>query len=301
MAQGAGDDSHYTDHRNHGDHIDNNIDSGNNENNSSSQRIDAFFEELWRDYVTLTPRVAKIRALLAVDNASIANDHVAFRSFDRDPIRIEQLEGHLLSMGYRRLARYRFTATKLDAWGYLPPRPDQPRVFLSALRVDELSAEARAIIDRLCEQIDPLRVADPSVFHAGVLWPMPTWQEYRLLQAESEYAAWLSALGMRANHFTISVNSLRDPATLEGVIERVEAAGFSVNAAGGKLKGSPEERLEQASTLADRIRVRFGDHSEHEIPSCYYEFARRYPGPTGDLYQGFVAASADRIFESTDG
>jgi hypothetical protein len=204
-------------------------------------------------------------------------------------------------MGYRRLAPYQFVEKKLDAWGYLPPRPGQPRVFLSALRVAELSVEARAIIDRLCEQIDPLRVAHASVFHAGVLWPMPTWQEYRLLQAESEYAAWLSALGMRANHFTISVNSLRHPTTLEGVIERVEAAGFEVNAAGGKRKGTPEECLEQASTLADRIRVRFGDGSEHEIPSCYYEFARRYPEPSGDLYQGFVAASADRIFESTHG
>jgi hypothetical protein len=37
----------------------------------------------------------------------------------------------------------------------------------------------------------------------------------------------------------------------------------------------------------------------HEIPTCYYEFARRYPLADGRLYQGFVAASADRIFEST--
>jgi hypothetical protein len=36
------------------------------------------------------------------------------------------------------------------------------------------------------------------------------------------------------------------------------------------------------------------------IPSCYYEFARRYRLPGGELFQGFVAASADRIFESTD-
>ena len=35
-----------------------------------------------------------------------------------------------------------------------------------------------------------------------------------------------------------------------------------------------------------------------EIPSCYYEFALRYP-KDGELFQGFVAASADKIFEST--
>jgi len=162
-----------------------------------------------------------------------------------------------------------------------------------------LSAAAQCIVDRLCAAIDPARVADPSVFYSGLLWPIPTWSEYCLLREESEYAAWVAAVGMRANHFTVSVNSLREPTTIAGVIDRVEGAGYAINAAGGKAKGSPEELLEQASTLADRIRIRFGDGSAHEIPSCYYEFARRYPGPDGELYPGFVAASADRIFEST--
>lgn len=265
-----------------------------------SLEVDAFFEALWRDYVAMTPRVAAIRSLFTADNPALANDHVAFRTFDRDPIRLEQLERHFLAMGYRRLAPYRFEAKKLDAWGYQPPDATQPRVFLSALRVDELSDEAIGIIDRLCASIDPARVEDPSVFYAGVLWPMPSWQDYQRLLAESDYAAWLAAVGLRANHFTISVNSLQQPSTLRGVVERVEAAGFPINAAGGKLRGSPDEGLEQASTLADRIRVRFGDRSEHEIPSCYYEFALRHPGPDGELYGGFVAASADRIFESTD-
>jgi len=38
----------------------------------------------------------------------------------------------------------------------------------------------------------------------------------------------------------------------------------------------------------------------HEIPSCYYEFARRYEDKNGELYGGFIAKSADKIFESTD-
>jgi len=36
-----------------------------------------------------------------------------------------------------------------------------------------------------------------------------------------------------------------------------------------------------------------------DVPTCYYEFAKRYPGPDGKLFPGFVAASADKIFEST--
>ncbi|MGB1300776.1 MAG: DUF1338 domain-containing protein, partial [Pseudoalteromonas tetraodonis] len=33
---------------------------------------------------------------------------------------------------------------------------------------------------------------------------------------------------------------------------------------------------------------------------CFYEFAIRYPKPDGEIYTGFVAASADKIFESTN-
>ena len=37
----------------------------------------------------------------------------------------------------------------------------------------------------------------------------------------------------------------------------------------------------------------------HSIPCCYYEFAKRYTQADGKLFRGFVAQSADKIFEST--
>ena len=77
-----------------------------------------------------------------------------------------------------------------------------------------------------------------------------------------------------------------------------EASGFELNASGGKVKGSPAELLEQSSTLANLVEVDFTDGAR-TIPACYYEFARRYPMADGRLYQGFIAASADKIFEST--
>jgi hypothetical protein len=47
------------------------------------------------------------------------------------------------------------------------------------------------------------------------------------------------------------------------------------------------------------VDVPFADGT-HRVPSCYYEFARRHPLPSGELFQGFVPASADKIFHSTD-
>ena len=55
----------------------------------------------------------------------------------------------------------------------------------------------------------------------------------------------------------------------------------------------------QSSTRADAVDVMFAD-GVFRVPSCYYEFARRYPLPSGELFQGFVPTSANKLFESTD-
>lgn len=102
-----------------------------------------------------------------------------------------------------------------------------------------------------------------------------------------------------ANHFTVSVNHLARFHSVEDINKVLKGEGYVVNSSGGEVKGSPEELLEQSSTMADRIEVRFSDQTR-TIPSCFYEFARRYPKPDGQLYSGFVAASADKIFESTN-
>jgi hypothetical protein len=64
------------------------------------------------------------------------------------------------------------------------------------------------------------------------------------------------------------------------------------------VKGSPEQLLEQSSTLADSLQMQFDD-GLHTVTGCYYEFAKRYTDASGQLYDGFIARSADKIFEST--
>ena len=45
--------------------------------------------------------------------------------------------------------------------------------------------------------------------------------------------------------------------------------------------------------------VGFAEGSK-EVPCCYYEFAERFRMPDGKLFSGFIAKSADKIFESTN-
>ena len=262
--------------------------------------IQKFFDALWQDYIAMAPQAARIKAAFEDRGETVVNDHVAFRTLALEPIRLAQLEPHLLALGYSPFEPYEFPAKKLKAYGYLPPQPGLPRVFLSELLVDQLSADAQGVLRRCVEQIDPKRVASPDVLWSGRLWAPIAWDEYQLLAAESEYAAWMATIGIRPNHFTISVTDLEQSSSVEAALAVAEELGYQINESGGRVKGSPDVLLEQGSTLADRTPMPFADGAERPVPTCYYEFAKRYPQPDGQLFQGFVANSADKIFESTD-
>lgn len=261
----------------------------------------AFFSALWQDYVQMTPQASTITNSLEQRGETVQHDHVAFRTFNLHPISLEQLEPLFFDMGYERYNQpYHFESKKLDAFGYLPPSEDLPRIFLSELRVQELSQESQNIITRLVDSVDESRLKDPSVFWAGPLWKLPTYDEFQLLANESEYASWLSVIGLRANHFALYVNALNNINSIEEMNDLVEELGFEVNTSGGRVKGSKEVLLEQGSTIASTMPMTFPDNQVHDVTTCYYEYAKRYPDAEGNEYQGFVTASADKIFESTD-
>jgi len=259
-----------------------------------------FFDNLWQDYVAMAPKAAQIKALFEGRGETVLNDHVAFRTYDQSPINLKALEPFLLDLGYKPFAPYAFEAKKLKAFGYVPPAPELPRVFLSELETAKLSASAQAVIAGLVEQVDAAKISGPEVLWAGRLWEPLAYSTYLELREETEYAAWVAALGLRPNHFTIAVNYLTKTPSIEEVLQVVEADGIPVNTSGGRVKGSPDVLLEQGSTLADQMDVEFAGGERHSIPTCYYEFAKRYANADGSLYDGFVAASADKIFESTD-
>jgi hypothetical protein len=156
-------------------------------------------------------------------------------------------------------------------------------------------------------------VADPfiaSLKAAGKRFELehflkPTWQavrqeDYERFYSLSEYAAWTAAFGIQVNHFTVLVNELKTVSSLEELNQLLMNEKFILNSAGGAIKGTPAELLEQSSTQANRVEWKFSNGVSRPIMSCYYEFARRYPDPsTGRLFQGFIPKSADKIFEST--
>ncbi|WP_194436793.1 DUF1338 domain-containing protein [Vibrio fluminensis] len=260
---------------------------------------DTLFQSLWEDYTSrLCPSAGNVHKLLQEDEPLI-NDHIALRTFNLAPVELEVLAKPFLALGYQEAGDYLFEAKKLVAKHYQHPDPTQPKVFISQLKVEECSTQLQMIVKQLVAQVSAEDMQGSEFLYAGRPWQL-THQDYQRLAQESEYAAWLAAHGYGANHFTVSVNQLNQFDQVQQVNDYLKACGFVINQSGGEVKGSPDVLLEQSSTMADKVQVEFDD-GVVLIPGGFYEFAKRYPMENGELYPGFVAASADKIFESTNG
>jgi len=261
--------------------------------------IHALLDHLWQDYTRLNPQAQRIHALLAVRGDGVVNDHISLRTFDHPKLGIDTSARIFESFGYTAANEYDFPAKRVRARHYEPPEPDLPKVFISELCLGEFSHGVRDIVGSLTRQVAPDSLSDVDYVIGGTLWNPMMHDAYDRLRQESEYAAWVSAFGFRANHFTVLVNALSSFDTLAELNDFLREHGFPLNESGGSIKGSPEILLEQSATLAPPVSMQFADGTA-DIPGCYYEFVQRHPMADGGLFQGFVASSTDRIFESTD-
>ncbi|MBM3287627.1 MAG: DUF1338 domain-containing protein [Candidatus Eisenbacteria bacterium] len=263
--------------------------------------LDDLFDALWREYAAITPDAHEIHRRIAERGETIVNDHVAFRTFDIDPIRIDSLVRPFIDRGYRPSGEYSFEEKKLRARSYMHEDPTRPRIFISELLTGSFSDRLKAICRSLAEQVPPGRAGSTPLFMEGRIWSPVSHDEYLGLLEESEYAAWTAAFGIRVNHFTVSFNHLKGFESLRQFCDWLASCGFRLLDPSDPVSGSPDVLLEQASILASRIEWEFAGGERKVIPSCYYEFARRYVDPsTGKLYAGFIAKSANKLFESTN-
>ncbi|MDO6564333.1 DUF1338 domain-containing protein [Amphritea sp. 1_MG-2023] len=260
---------------------------------------DSFFNLLWEDYVKIAPQARQIHDLFTRKGEQVFNDHVAFRTFSNSPIDLLKLEPVIFDMGYTCQQHYHFEKKKLMARSYSHRDPLAPKIFLSELQRHLLSAESQQILANVVAQISTNAVTGPETFAHGLFWNPVSFADYSHLSSESEYAAWLTCMGLRVNHFTVCLNHLKNLTSMEKVIALLEENGFAINQVGGAIKGVPADLLVQASTLADQIEVTFGCGHTTTVPSCFYEFAKRYKNAEGKLFDGFITNNADKIFEST--
>lgn len=264
------------------------------------KKAQKLFDRLWTDYLQQNPEAKRVYDLLVSEGEIVVNDHIAIRTFDDPRINIDVLAKPFLEAGYEYKGDYVFEQKKLVAKHYeYKPFREAPRIFISALQTEHFSPFLQKTVGGLIDQIPESVLNSSELIYSGSVWGTPLFDTYQQIKQESEYAAWLYIYGFRANHFTVSVNALKKYNDIYKLNQFLKDNGFELNDSGGEVKGSPEELLEQSSTRAGKLNVNFV-RGFLSVPSCYYEFAKRYPDHTGKLYGGFIAKSADKIFESTD-
>ncbi|MBL7698175.1 MAG: DUF1338 domain-containing protein [Chitinophagaceae bacterium] len=286
--------------------------------------LQAVLNGLMTRYKERVPDVAAIfKAMvdekIIADPSEIENDHIAFRTLGVKHLGIQSLEKIFLHYGYKRMDHYFFPEKKLDAFWYSPANPKDPRIFISELRVSDLSVKSQEIIRSYTNEVtvDPvssLNLDDATAVDAFLhspLWRLPTWTDYQALSGESEYAAWTIYNRYYLNHFTISVHNLKQGYnTIADFNNFLEKSGFVLNNSSGKIKKSPDGGLLQSSTVAHVTEAVFANGERHRISGSYVEFAERRVRtefqhlPSSEIKrehrrEGFEAANADKIFEST--
>ncbi len=179
---------------------------------------------------------------------------------------IASFEKIFLAHGYEKRDYFFFEGKKLNAYWYAPPQDELPRIFISELRVADLSDRAQQLIAKYTKEItaDPVDALDLQNVEAVIeffhrpLWQLPSLEDYNELLAESEYEAWVIYNRYYLNHYTISVHQL-DGAhrTLEQFNEFLKSIGIKLNNSGGEIKVSPDGLLRQSSSVAEKVEATF--------------------------------------------
>ena len=278
-------------------------------------------------FVPYAQRVPDVKAVslemknlgLISKQEDIVNDHIAFRTLGIPNLGIYSFERIFLHHGYTKQDHYFFPKKKLEAYWYKPPHDSYPRVFISELKVENLSKQAQQIIhhytkgihDDPIHQIDLDNVDDVVTYLHKALWELPRLADYNALLTESEYGAWVLYNRYYLNHYTISVHELPAPYyELASFNKFLKSIGIKLNDAGGEIKISRDHLLRQSSTVAESIQATFADGETAEIAGSYVEFAERLPLPqytklpkekltNSHRREGFETGNADKIFEST--
>src|SRR4051812_15266812 len=258
------------------------------------------FDELWDRYRQRVAHVQTYEKVIKQAGATFVNDHIAFRTFaTQQPLAgIATISRIFEALGYRAAGSYHFDDKQLSAIHFQHANQQFPKLFISELRVPELPAEARALIERTTRCHRPAIAIDvlaalanldkddkPAAellqqvvgqFHE-LPWLLPAKDDVEKLNEVSQYAAWVLVHGYNVNHFTSLINSHAVPALddIEKTIAALQKAGVPMKA---EIEGERGSKLRQTATEAVKIDV---DVSDKGIPAkmpwtyAYFELAQR--------------------------
>lgn len=285
--------------------------------------VRGLLDVLWDRYRERVSYARVYQELVARHGGTFENDHVAFRTFaaQKPWLGIAAVARPFEALGWRAAGTYDFPDKKLSSIHFAPPAPGLPKLFVSELRLWELSPAARRIalgaaakakaaltdadlLDLARADALPAARAKPLAARLaasfGRRWPVPAKADVEALERESQFGAWVLLHGHSVNHFTSAVHAHGVAALddIEKTVEALKAAGVPMKPA---IEGERGSRLRQSSTEAVVLPtpMRVG-RREVRAPwtYAYFELAER-PTLDGRRFEGFLGGQATNLFEMT--
>jgi hypothetical protein len=290
------------------------------------------FDELWHRYRERVSYVRTYEEVIARHGGTFVNDHIAFRTFaTQDPLAgIASLSRIFEALGYEAAGCYQFPDKHLSAIHFQHAHSEFPKLFISELRVWELSSPTQQVIADLVSSHRPpipldaltrlagLRGAETSApidellleqvlqqFHA-LPWVLSNQADLEAVNKESQYAAWVMVHGYNVNHFTSLINShgVSELDSIEKTIEALRNAGVPMKQ---DIEGEPGSKLRQSATAAVEIEVPIlaaGHETTATWSYAYFELAERGTITDPDTgqsrrFEGFLGPQATQLFEMT--
>lgn len=285
--------------------------------------LSGLFDSLWRSYRERVSYARVYEELVRAHGGVFRNDHVAFRALalQRPGSGIATISRPFEALGYEPAGLYRFPDKKLFSMHFAPPDPGLPKLFVSELRVWELSPRARRMILAATRRARPglgdaelaalagaaglsaarrRALAARVIAHLSRPWPAPSARDVEALEPETQFGAWTLLHGHAVNHFTASIDAQDTPALagIERTVAALRAAGVPMKP---EIEGARGSKLRQSSTqpvtLPTPMRVG-AKLVRRPWTYAYFELAER-PLIGGARFEGFLGGQAANLFEMT--
>ena len=285
--------------------------------------LERLFGGLWHEYRGRVDYAKTYEDILKSRGGNFQNDHVAFRTFatQAGASGIAAISRPFEALGYRPAGTYDFPDKHLTSIHFAPPSDSLPRLFISELRVWELSPKARRIVLASTTKTAPglsdeelAGLAELSKLGAAKRekllrrwaaqfarrWPAPKEADAKTLERESQFGAWTLLHGHTVNHFTAAVHAhaVDELDDIDKTIAALKAAGVPMKP---EIEGDAGSRLRQSSTLAVVIPVEMRAGArlvKRPWTYAYFEIAER-PLIDGRRFEGFLGGQATNLFEMT--
>ena len=240
-------------------------------NDKRNSKFKAIICGLMKRYLSRVPDLERILNVMIFENLikseqDLEYDHIAFSTLRVDNLGISSLEKVFLHYGYYEKHNYYQKSNKTNISWYTHSDTNLPKIVISELVVGELSDACQDIIHSCTKSIksDPVDeinlndVTQVDTFLHNSSWKIPVWEDFKIVNVESNFASTVLYNNHYLNHFTVLVNNLKQRFNkIHTFNTLLKQNNILLGNYGELARATGGDRVSQISTLPHIINVPF--------------------------------------------